>query len=273
MKKLFILLSLTITFAFSINAQTDIRKVDFKNFTYDVDIFEKKEKLTLKNGEFDRNTEEEKLFFVVTDVVYGDLTGDGKEEAVVTTSMNTGGTGNFSSGIIFTIKKGKPVILTTFEGGDRAYGGIRSAKIDKGLFILQQNDVGEAGGACCPEFSVTTMFELKGGKLVQVGKVERRELYPQTRVKFIKGKSLAIIPIKVEKYDQKRFVIKAGKGQTLLVSSAAKGIGYSLFTGESEVENTDNGMVVKLKETGDFVFIVSNDNDKDMEFSITVEIK
>jgi hypothetical protein len=272
MKKLLILLSLTISFAFSINAQTDIRKVDFKNFTYDVDIFEKKEKLKLKNGEFDRNTEEDKLYFVITDVVYGDLNGDGKEEAVVTTSMNTGGTGNFSSGIIFTMKNGKPFILTEFEGGDRAYGGIRSVKIDKGVFILQQNDVGEAGGACCPEFSVTTMFELKGGKLVQLGKVERRELYPQTRVKFVKGKSFAIIPIKIEKYDQKRFVIGARKGQTLSVSSSAKGVSYSLFKGEGDVENTDNGMIVKLNETGDFVFIVSNDNDKDMEFSITAEI-
>lgn len=272
MNKLVVILSLIGAFSLSTFAQTTIRKVDFKNFTYDVDIFEKKEKLTLKNGEFDRNTEEDKLFFVVTDVVYGDLNGDGKEEAVVTTSMNTGGTGNFSNGIIFTIKNGKPVILTEFEGGDRAYGGIRSVKIDKGLFFLQQNDVGEAGGACCPEFSVTTMFELKGGKLAKVGKQERRELYPQSRVKFKKGKSLAIIPIKVEKYDHKRFVIGARKGQTLLVSSAARGISYSLFTGEGEVENTDIGMIVKLNETGDFVFTVSNDNDKDTEFSITVEI-
>ena len=246
---------------------------ELKNFTYNVDVFEKKEKLTVKNGEFDRNTPEDKLYFVITEVVYGDLNRDGKEEAVVTTSMNTGGTGNFSSGIIFSMKGKKPVILTRFEGGDRAYGGIRSVNINKGLFVLQQNDVGEAGGACCPEFSVTTMFELKGGKLVQVGKQERRELYPQTSVKFVKGKSFALIPIKIEKYDQKRFVIEARKGQTLNVSSSAKGISYSLFTGEGEVENTDNGMIVKLNETGKFVFTVSNDNDKDMEFSITVEIK
>ncbi len=272
MNKLVVILSLIGAFSLSTFAQTTIRKVDFKNFTYDVDIFEKKEKLTLKNGEFDRNTEEDKLFFVVTDVVYGDLNGDGKEEAVVTTSMNTGGTGNFSSGIIFTMKNKKPVILTKFEGGDRAYGGIRGAKIEKGLFILEQNDVGDAGGACCPQFSVTTIFQLKGKKLVQIGKIERRELYPANRVSFQKGKSIAIIPIKIEKYDRKRFVVGAKKGQTLLVSSAAKGISYSLFTGEGTVENTDNGMIVKLKENGDFVFDVSNDNDADMDFSITVEI-
>ncbi|MEK7723921.1 MAG: hypothetical protein AAB336_06200, partial [Acidobacteriota bacterium] len=73
-------------------------------------------------------------------------------------------------------------------------------------------------------------------------------------------------------YDRKRFVVGAKKGQTLLVSSSAKGISYNLFTGEGDVENTENGMIVKLKETGDFVFEVVNDNENDVSISITVEI-
>jgi hypothetical protein len=273
MKKLFILLSLACAFSLSAVAQSNIRKVDFKNFTYNVDIFESKEKIKVKDGTFDRNTSEEKLYFSVTVDSYGDLDGDGKEEAVVLTMMNTGGTGNFSSGIIFTIKGGKPVVLTSFEGGDRAYGGLVSAKIVNKMLIVQQYDVGNAGGACCPEFVVTANYAWKGKKLISVGKQERREIYPQTQVKFEKGKSFAIIQIKVEKYDRKRFVIGAKKGQTLTVSSSAKGLSYNLFTGEGEVENTDNGMIVKLNETGDFVFEVANDTEKAMDFSITVEIK
>lgn len=253
-------------------AQSDIRKVDFKNFTYDVQIFEKKEKLTLKNGEFDRNTEDDKLFFTASAENYGDLDGDGSEEAVVLTMMNTGGTGNFSSGIIFTMKGGKPVVLTEFEGGDRAYGGLVDAKILNKMLIVQQYDVGETGGACCPEFIVTKTYKWNGKELEQVGKQERRELYPLNRIKFEKGSSLSIIPVNLEKYDRKRFVVGARKGQTLLVSSGAKGISYNLFKGEGEVENTDNGMIVKLKETGDFVFEVVNDNEKDVNISITVEI-
>jgi hypothetical protein len=272
MSKLFILLSLVCVFSLSSFAQSDIRKVDFKNFTYDVQIFEVKEKLTLKNGEFDRNTEDDKLFFTASVDSYGDIDGDGNEEAVVLTIMNTGGTGNFSSGIIFTMKGGKPVVLTEFAGGDRAYGGLVGARILDKKLIVEQYDVGEAGGACCPEFIVTTTLSWNGKELVAVGKQERREMYPLNRIQFEKGKSLSTLPIKIEKYDRKRFVVGAKKGQTLLVSSAAKGISYSLFKGEGEVENTDNGMIVKLNENGDFVFEVANDNDKDMEFSITVEI-
>lgn len=273
MSKLFILLSLVCALSLSVFAQSEIRKVDFKNFTYDVQIFETKEKLTLKNGAFDRNTEDDKLYFSVAVDGYGDLDGDGKEEAVVLTMMNTGGTGNFSSGIIFTMKDSKAVVLTEFDGGDRAYGGLVGAKILDQKLIVQQYDVGETGGACCPEFIVTTTFKWNGKELFQVGKPERREIYPLNRVNFKKGTSLSIIPVKIKKYDRKRFVVGARKGQTLLVSSNAKGISYNLFTGEGEVENTDNGMVVKLKETGDFVFEIVNDNEKDMDFSITVEIK
>jgi hypothetical protein len=272
MKKLFILLSLAIAFVVSTNAQSDIRKVDFKNFTYDVQIFETKEKLKVKDGSFDRNTEDDKLYFSIEVESYGDLDGDGKEEAVVTSIMNTGGTGNFSSGMIWTMKGGKPVILTEFEGGDRAYGGLVSVKIINKELIVVRNDVGEAGGACCPEFHITSKYKWNGKELVQVGEDVRREIYPLNRVSFKKGKSFSIIPLKIEKYDRKRFVIRARKGQTLFVSSSAKGISYNLFNGKGDVENTDNGMVVKLKVTGDFVFEVSNDTGKDLEFSVTVEI-
>lgn len=267
------LLSLMCAFCLSTFAQSDIRKVDFKNFTYDIQIFETKEKIKVKAGEYSRMKEEDKLYLRVSDAEFGDLDGDGKDEAVIVTVINTGGTGNFSNGLIFTMKGGKPVVMTEFEGGDRAYGGIVGAKILNKLLVVQQNDVGEAGGACCPEFIVTSTYEWKSSKLVPIGKQERREIYPQTRVKFVKGKALAIIPIKVEKYDRKRFVISARKGQTLNVSSNAKGISYSLFTGEGTVENTANGMIVKLNETGEFVFEVMNDNDKDISFSITVQIK
>lgn len=272
MKNLLILLSFVCVFSISAFAQSDIRKVDFKNFTYDVEIFETKEKLTVKDGSYSRDKEDDKLYFSASAESYGDLDDDGNEEAVVLTMMNTGGTGNFSNGIIFTMKGGKPVVLTRFEGGDRAYGGLVDAKILNKTLVVEQYDVGEAGGACCPEFIVTTIFSWNGKELVQVGKQERRELYPLNRVKFEKGKSMAIIPVKLEKYDRRRFVVGARKGQTLLVSSAAKGIGYNLFKGEGDVENTENGMIVKLKETGDFVFEVENNNENDLEFWITVEI-
>jgi hypothetical protein len=273
MSKLFILLSLIVAFNLSAIAQSDIRKVDFKNFTYDVQIFETKEKLTLKNGEFDRNTEEEKLFFSVEVESYGDIDGDGKEEAVVTTMMNTGGTGNFSGGIIFTMKGGKPVILTEFEGGDRAYGGLVSAKIVEKELIVVRNDPGETGGACCAEFHITSKYKWDGKGLAQVGEDIKRELYPLNRITFNKGASASTVSLKLEKYDRKRYVIGGGKGQTLTISSVTKGVGFTFHNGEGDAQYNDNGMTVKLNETGDFVFDISNDTDQGMEFSIKVEIK
>lgn len=273
MKKLLLLFSLICAFALPALAQREIRKVDFKNFTYDVEIFEKREKLTVKDGNLDRNNEDDKLYFSASAESYGDLDGDGREEAVILTMMNTGGTGNFSSGIIYTMKNGKPVVLTEFEGGDRAYGGLIGARILDEKLVVDQYDVGEAGGACCPEFAVTTVYRWDGNKLEQVGEKDRRELYPLNRINFDKGKSMAIVPLSLEKYDRKRFVVGARAGQTLIVSSAAKGISFDLFTGAGEVEKAAAGMSVKLKETGDFVFEVVNDNERDLDFSITVEIK
>jgi hypothetical protein len=255
------------------NAQSAIRKVDFKNFTYNVDVFETKEKLRVKNGEYFRDKGDDKLFFSVNVEGYGDLNGDGNEEAVIVTLMNTGGTGNFTNGMIYTMKDGKPVVLTQFEGGDRAYGGIASAKIEDGILIVERNDPGEDGGNCCPQFIITTRYKWNGKKLVQTGKEDKRELYPSTRISFEKGKSSAIIPVSLGNQDRKRFVIGARKGQTLTITTKTKGIAFDLWKGDGDPTEIANGVVIKLNETGDYVFDVSNTNEKDINLTMTVEIK
>lgn len=273
MKKTIILVAFILSLAIISNAQSAIRKVDFKNFTYTIDVFETKEKIRVKKGEYFRNKGDDKLFVSVSVEGYGDLNGDGNEEAIIVTLMNTGGTGNFTNGMIYTMKAGKPVVLTQFEGGDRAEGGIRTAKIENGILIVERNDPGEDGGLCCPQFVITTRYKLSGKKLVQTGKEEKRELYPSTRISFEKGKSSAVIPVSVEKYDRKRFVIGARKGQTLTITTATKGISFDLWKGDGEPKEIANGVVVKLNENGDYVFDVSNSTDKNVNLSMTVEIK
>jgi hypothetical protein len=174
MKKILLLLSITTIFVFSVNAQNDIRKVDFNNFKYSILNLsgEKIEKITVKNGK----SQKKKKSFSVEVSGYGDLDGDGKDEAIIKTIQNTGGSGNFSNAIIFTMKNGKPVVLTEFVGGDRGDGGIISATIKDKMLIVEQNKLGEKGGACCPEFVTTTNYELKASKLVQVGTQQTRKL-------------------------------------------------------------------------------------------------
>lgn len=277
MKKLFILFGLMFTFVLSANAQNDIRKVDFRNFTYDIQSLdgENKSKVTVEDGNYSRMSEDDKYYFSVADVVYGDLDGDGKEEAAVGIIENTGGTGQFSSGLIFTMRGGKAVVLTKFEGGDRAYGGIAGANIAGGILTVERNAPGDLGAACCAEFIETTRYKWNGKQLVQVGKTESQELYPAERVSFKKGTSFSILSVKLDKYDRKRFVIGARKGQTLFVSSGiepSNSLSYDLRRGDGDVETTENGMIVKLKENGDYLVEISNSTDKVLNFSVTIQI-
>lgn len=268
---------LLLLFAATVYAQDDIRKIDFKNFTYVIGNLsgENKMKVTVKNGEFFRNKEDDKLYFSVQSVEYGDINGDGQDEAIVTTVYNSGGTGNFSDGFVFTLKNGKPIVLTGFEGGDRAYGGLVSAKVSNGILVVERNSPGEFGGSCCAEFIETTRYRWNGKQLAQIGKTESRELYPATRISFTKGSSMSIFDVNIPKGEIKRFVVTARSGQTLRVTSnakPAKSVFYRLVRGDGDEKDIANGMTVKLNKNGDYVFELSNNTENDLSISVSVEI-
>lgn len=256
-------------------AQSEIRQIDFKNFTYEPYCAgEDSAKITVKKGEYALDKGDDKLFFAVTDVAYGDLTGDGSEEAVILTVCNTGGTGQFSEGFIYAMKDGKIELLTRIEGGDRAYGGLRSAKIENGLLVVGRNDVGEQGGACCPEFVVMAKYKLEGKTLKQSGSDERRELYPAERVKFEKGTTSTTVNIKLTNdEDIKRLSIGAQDGQFLNVWSDSKDVSISLFKGEAEVKKEGDFLEATLKESGDFVIQVQKIGEKNVSTAIGIEIR
>lgn len=277
MRTVLAVLCLTFSLALAANAQSDIRKVDFKNFTYEVfDLSgENKTKITVKNGEFLRDEEDDKYFFNVMDVVYGDIDGDKKEEAIVTTIVNTGGTGNFSSGQIYTMKNGKPVVLTEFEGGDRAYGGLVGVKVADGILSVERYSPGENGGACCAELIETTRYKWNGKELVQTGETESREIYPASRIAFEKGASSSVFKLKLPNTEVKRFKIGARKGQILTVTTDAKpasDVSFRLVSGDGEETETGGRLVVKLNASGDYVFEISNFSEKDLNVSVTVKI-
>ncbi|MGI8669543.1 MAG: hypothetical protein ACR2J3_06780 [Aridibacter sp.] len=207
MKK-YILLITIFCFFYAVNyAQSGIKKVDFNNFTYeplcggDIDG-EPYGKITVKNGKIENIKEVDGVneviddnlpnYFSVGNFLYGDLNGDGKEEAVVSSDCNTGGTGQFSEGYIFTIKNGKPVLLTRIEGGDRGFGGLVDIKIVKGLLVVEQNDP-EGGANCCAVYTLMTKYKLNGNKLVPIGKPIRRKIkfleQPKVPVEYKTNKS------------------------------------------------------------------------------------
>lgn len=257
-------------------AQKDIKDVDFSNFTYEPYCAgEDKQKITVKDAEFSEMKEvdgfPDRLYFKAFNVTYGDLTGDNKDEAIILTVCNTGGTGNFTEGFIYGIKAGKTALIARIPGGDRAYGGLREAYAEKGVLVVESNDVGEAGGACCPEFVVTSYYKLNGSELSETRKSDRRELYPKERVTFPKGASGTTMKVSVPAQEIKRFVVGAKAGQTLTVSINKKGGSLRLLE-DAEVKDEVTKLTAKLLKNGDYTIELQSFEEVDSDFTLTIKI-
>ena len=159
----------------------DIRSVDFKNFAYRPSCTNKL--VRVKEGKYEVHRPPERLLFRVVEVVYGDLTGDGRDEAVVTTYCDTGGSGGFSEGYVYTMRGRRAAMIVRLKGGDRALGGIHMVSVVNGtLVVARLAPETPEGPACCPKYIETSTYQLKGRQLVQEGTRERGdyELLPSS---------------------------------------------------------------------------------------------
>jgi hypothetical protein len=156
----------------------DIRRVDFQNFSYEPDCVMVDGKptgapITVRNGSYRLEQEDDHILFGVLSVQYGDLTGDGHDEAAVITHCNLGGTGQFTEGMVYGMQAGQPVLLGRVEGGDRAYGGIESLTIEGGRLVVERFATDD-GPACCPIYIETSGLRWDGTGLVKDGASTRR---------------------------------------------------------------------------------------------------
>jgi hypothetical protein len=255
----------------------EIRKVDFKNFTYEPSCaYDENKKITVKNGEYSYEKPADgytdRFFFKAFEISYGDLNGDNSEEAVVLTECNTGGTGNFTEGFIYTLKDGKPALFAKIPGGDRADGGLRTARVDNGQLVVESNDPSETGGACCPEFILTTRYDASTGKLKQVGKIDRRGIFPTDRVKFDKGSTGTTIKIKIPANEGHRYIVGARAGQTLDVSVNTDKASVRLLE-DAQTTDITNGFSSTLPKDGDYTIEVSNYDDKPLDVVLNIKIR
>ena len=275
-KTIFIIAFAGLFFVTNATAQTDITKVDFKNFTYPAFCAgEKPENVTVKDGEFSKETQEDgyvdRFYFDVRDVAFGDLTGDGKPEAAVITNCNTGGTGQFTEGYIYSISAGKPKIVARIPGGDRAYGGLRAVNIENGLLIVESNEVGEMGGACCPEFVITTRYRVAGGKIAASGAPMKRPLVPTTRVTFARGTSgKTYNDVMIPAGERIKYKVGARAAQKLAVSVSSDSASLRLIEDATVTEGINNFLAI-LPSNGDYTIEIENTSAADI--SITVNIK
>jgi len=170
---------------------TDIRKVDFLNFIYPSSLcsqeFGKKgigKTVAVREGEFKNKSV---YFAVVADkVIYGDVTGDGREEAIV--PIDCGAiTANFSRSeiYIYTINNGRPALVAEISDQDmerdyrgyypktESYWGVtgEGLKIKNGTLEIE---VLADGSHAAPQYTVTLVYRLSGESFRLTGKPQRR---------------------------------------------------------------------------------------------------
>lgn len=143
-----------------------IRAIDFDNISYPnfPDYSDpngrKKKYITLKPGDGGPNF-----------LNYGDVTGDGIEEAIAALGIDNHGSAIPYYVYIFAVENGKLKLIWDFETGDRADGGLRNVYADKGQLVIElfgkdrviggQLYKGDEG-LCCPHSFTRTRYKWNG---------------------------------------------------------------------------------------------------------------
>lgn len=167
----------------SMNSDSPIRKVDFKNFTFpETNDYPR---FRLKDGEkpFEFGKKDGIDLFKIE---YLDLTSDRNEEAILTMSIQTGGSAMPNFIFIYTLENEEPKLLWNFMTGDRASGGLKKvygANDDLIVETFGDNKFingewkfdypkGEFRGDCCPTAYTKIRFKWDGKKFVIQGSPE-----------------------------------------------------------------------------------------------------
>jgi hypothetical protein len=178
-------LSVACVFAFAalLPAQTNIRNVDFKNFTYPrtgpllghdrlmwlaTDV---KGKVRLRNGSDGEG-------FTLASVAYGDVTGEHRDDAIVVLHFDTGGTQQTDYIYIVRATDSGPKVLAYCYTGDRAYSGLYGVSADRGALVVELFDPDKQEGDCCSTGIIRTRYQWKDGRFEAVGASLKKAIPP-----------------------------------------------------------------------------------------------
>lgn len=242
-----------------------IRSVDFLNRTYPAECADGS-KVRVVNGKYAPPANSAGPYYELhVAVTYGDLTGDGQEEAVVIRTCD-GAAGSAEDATIYSLLRGRLTPLVDLEPGSRGDGGDLKVKIAGGLLSVERN-VGMA--ACCADLRETITYRLVGRKLSQVGKAVRRPLEPETKpttqqIQFDSDRSRANIEGTLEARHRVDYLLRANQGQKLDVLLSA-GESQTVMTvidsdGKFVDEKSGYGDIWQgvLPATGEYRIIVEN---------------
>jgi hypothetical protein len=171
LRAVFGLLLLCVPLSAHLRQRQSIRQVDFKNFIYP-------HLGRMKNGELPEERNADGMVIGggrLEDVSYGDVTGDGVDEAIVFISIVSGGSAMPGEVYVYTMRNSRPRLLWNFSTGDRADGGLHGIYADKGQLVVELN--GPQRGIepdCCPKRFTRTRYVWRGGRFRAI----RRQTFP-----------------------------------------------------------------------------------------------
>jgi hypothetical protein len=115
------------------------------------------------------------------EVVFGDLTGDSKEEAVVVLRYDSGGTQYHYFIYIYTMETNGLKLLAWFRSGDRAANGLFSLAVRNRKLIVDLYDPGKQKGDCCSSGFIRHQYRWSGSMFVKSGTIGRGTPKTSTR--------------------------------------------------------------------------------------------
>jgi hypothetical protein len=107
-------------------------------------------------------------------VVYADVTGDRREEAIV--PVDSGGSLGNLAYLVFTLRSGSPA-LVLIRTLDRSSAGGLKMTVDDGSLVETAAEYGPQDAFCCPSVLKQTTFRWDGTGL-QVAREERVSMTP-----------------------------------------------------------------------------------------------
>lgn len=148
-----------------------IRGVDFQNFDYASNCFAENgsaEVIHISKGQANSQDED----FWADKPAYGDLRGDGQEEAVVVLSCHPSGMSpNVVSSEVFVFEMSEtgPKVLAKLPSSYWKDERVAGTKVSDHLLAVNFLEIGDNGSRACPEWIVSTSFRWNGSQFLRTG--------------------------------------------------------------------------------------------------------
>jgi hypothetical protein len=134
--------------------------------------------ITLVNGEYEEeivpgSASKLRVNLIDEGIAYGDLNGDGVEDAAVLLASNSGGSGVFIYLASVLDEDGQPVNTASTVLGDRVQ--INSMTIEDGVITVEMVTQGPDDPMCCPTQETIAKYTLEGDQLIEQERIDNAD--------------------------------------------------------------------------------------------------